>query len=143
MGAVLRTVGGALAIGLAWAVAWAPFALMVGVLIIDPDNSMDEMWPAIGAYPGFLSGVVFCAVLAMAQRGRRLGELPLSRAAAWGALSGALVGLLPFAIATPKSAGVVALGSIAAMSALSAVASVLWLGRGARKRTRERAEPTV
>src|SRR5918999_1910465 len=73
----LRRIRGALLMGLTWAVAWAPIGVLVG-MIVDPDGSMDEMWPAVGAYPGFLSGVVFSVVLAIAARRRRLHELSLS-----------------------------------------------------------------
>lgn len=123
----MRRVGGAAGMGVAWAVAWAPAAVLVG-LIVDPDGSLDEMWVAIGAYPGFLSGVVFAAVLAMADR-RGLDALPLARAGAWGALAGLLVGVLPFTIGESTTElplwllAAAVVGAFTAMSALSAVAS--------------------
>ena len=40
----LRGIRGGIGIGLIRAAVWAPVAL-----VIDPDGSMDEMWPAIGA----------------------------------------------------------------------------------------------
>lgn len=43
-----RRIRGAVVMGLTWAVVWAPVAVLVG-LILDPDGSMDEMWPAIGS----------------------------------------------------------------------------------------------
>lgn len=58
----LKNVRNAVLLGLAWTVAWAPIAVLLGVFVIDPDNSMDEMWVAIGAYPGFLCGVLFYAL---------------------------------------------------------------------------------
>jgi hypothetical protein len=93
-----KRIRGAVLLGLAWAVAWAPLAVLIGLLIVDPDNSMDEMWFVIGAYPGFLCGVLFYAALAIAERGRRLGAVSLARAGALGAVSGALVGVLPFVL---------------------------------------------
>ena len=71
-------------------------------LIIDPDGSMDEMWPLIGEYPGFLGGVLFSAVLAIAARRRgctscRFHEWPL------GGAGGLLVGTLPFVIGDASS----------------------------------------
>jgi hypothetical protein len=110
----------------AWALAWAPIAVLVGVTIVDPDNSMDEMWPAIGAYPGFLCGLLFSVLLGIAERRNRLAQVAVARAAVWGALSGILVGALPAVIAEPRallSAWII--GSVTAMSTLSAVASVL------------------
>lgn len=125
----LRRIRGAVGMGLTWAVVWAPVAVLIGMLV-DPDGSMDEMWVAIGAYPGFLGGVVFSAVLGIAARRRRLDELSISRVAAWGAVAGLLVGTLPFTIGESTTelplwllAGVV-IGSITLLSALSAAGSL-------------------
>ena len=73
-----------------WAVVWAPLGVLLG-MIVDPDGSMDEPWVAVGAYPGFLSAVVFCAVLPLTDRRRRLDEVSPGRAIVWGALSGLIV----------------------------------------------------
>jgi hypothetical protein len=125
----MKRIRGAVGMGLTWALVWAPVAVLIG-LAIDPDGSMDEMWPAIGAYPGFLGGVVFSVVLAIAARRRRLDELSLPRVAAWGAFAGLLVGALPFMIGESTSeipvwmlAGVV-IGSITGLSAASAAGSL-------------------
>lgn len=134
-----RQVRDAAVIGLAWAVVWAPVAVLIGTRIVDPDDSMDEMWLVVGAYPGFLCAVIFSAVRSVAERGRRLAELPLARAGAWGALAGVLVGVFPFTVGTPNTAvplwllAVTVIGAITLMSAVSAVGSV-WLARMARKR---------
>jgi hypothetical protein len=134
-----RQVRDAVVMGLAWALVWAPVAVLIGTKIVDPDNSMDEMWVVIGAYPGFLCAVIFSAVRSVAERGRRLAELPLARAGAWGALAGVLVGVFPFTVGTATTAlplwllGVMVIGTITLMSAVSAVGSVL-LARMAKKR---------
>jgi len=127
----LRRIGRVLGLALAWAIVWAPIAVLIGTTIIDPDNSMDEMWPAIGAYPGFLCAVVFCALLGVAERGRRLADLSTARAGGWGALAGVVVGVFPFTIGTPTSSvplwqlGLATIGSFVLMSTLSAVGSVV------------------
>lgn len=129
----------AVLMGLAWAVVWAPVAVLMGTKIVDPDDSMDEMWVVVGAYPGFLCAVIFSAVRSVAARGRRLAELPLARAGAWGALAGVLVGVFPFTVGTPTTGvplwllGVTVIGTITLMSVVSAVGSVL-LARTAKKR---------
>lgn len=134
----LRRIRGAVGMGLTWALVWAPAAVLIG-LFVDPDGSMDEMWPAIGAYPGFLGGVVFSMVLAIAARRRRLDELSLSRVAAWGAAAGLLVGVLPFTIGEPTTErplwllATVVIGTITLLSAVSAAGS-LALARRAEKR---------
>ena len=124
--------------GLVWALIWAPVAVVIG-LVIDPDGSMDEMWPAIGAYPGFLGGVMFSAVLAVAARRRGLHELSLARVAGWGALAGLLVGAIPFLIGDPTSdrpvwmLALLVIGSITLLSAASAAASLAIARRAARR----------
>ena len=135
----LNRIRGAALTGLAWAVAWAPLAVLAG-MIVDPDGSMDEMWVAIGAYPGFLCGAVFFAVLGIAERRRGLDESPLARVGAWGAAAGVLVGLLPFAIGEPTSAVplwqllVGFAGTTTLLSAVSAVATALLVRHAARRR---------
>src|SRR5687768_13566090 len=99
----LRRIGRAVGLGLAWAVVWAPIAVLIGTTIVDPDNSMDEMWPVIGAYPAFLCAVIFSALLGIAERGRSLDQLSLARAGAWGALAGIVVGVFPLTVGTPTS----------------------------------------
>jgi hypothetical protein len=91
----LRRLRGAVLMGLTWAVVWVPVALLIS-MIVDPDGSMDEPWILVGAYPGFLSAVVFSMVIWIAERRRRFDELSLTRVGAWGAVAGLLVGMVPF-----------------------------------------------
>ena len=130
---MLRNIGGAVRMGLAWAAVWAPVAVLIGAYIVDPDNSMDEMWILVGAFPAFLSGVIFFTLLRIAD-GRRFDNASLFRIAMWGALSGLMVGVIPFALATPKAglAGLAIIGSITLLSSVSAVGSALLNGRGKR-----------
>lgn len=86
---LLRSIRDALLMGLTWAMVWAPVGPLAG-LIMDPDGSMDEPWIVLGAYPGFLCGVIFFTVLRIAES-RRLDELSLPRVAALGAVSGLLL----------------------------------------------------
>jgi hypothetical protein len=124
--------------GLTWAVVWAPVAVLIG-MIVDPDGSMDEMWVAVGAYPGFLGGVLFSAVLGIAAGRRRFDELSLARVGAWGAAAGFLVGALPFAVGESTTElplwllAVVVIGSITLLSGISAAGS-LALARRAERR---------
>lgn len=137
-------IGRALGMGLAWAIAWAPAAVLIGLGIIDPDNSHDEMWFAIGAYPGFLSGVIFSVLVGMAERGRRLDELHFFRAAMLGAIAGLPVGVFPFFIGDSTTqlplwqlAGGF-IGAVVLLSAASAVGSAL-VSRSLRRRRLQRA----
>lgn len=129
---------GALLLGLAWAGVWAPIAVLLGVFVIDPDNSMDEMWFVVGAYPGFLCGVIFSGLRGVGEGRRGLAELSLPRAGVWAVVGGVLVGALPYALGTqnpenPSWLGIAVVGSIALLSLLSAVGSVL-LARIAKQR---------
>ncbi len=135
----LRRIRGAVLTGLAWAVVWAPIGVLLGK-IVDPDDSMDEMWVAIGAYPGFLCGAIFFAGLAIAEGRRGLDESPLSRVGTCGVAAGAMVGVLPFMLGTATSAvplwqlvGGFA-GSTTLLSALSAMGSALLVRHAARWR---------
>lgn len=132
-----RRVRGAIGLGITWALFWAPVAVLIG-FIVDPDNSLDEMWPAIGAYPGFLGGVVFSILLGIAARKHRLHELSIGRVAAWGAAAGLMVGTLPFLIGEPASDRVwllatAVIGTITTLSAASAAGSLALAQRAERK----------
>ena len=113
-------------VALAWAVVWSPVGVLTGI-IVDPGGSMDEMWVAIGAYPGFLCGAVFSAVVGIAEGRRRLNEIVLSRVAAWGAVSGLVVGVIPFVLGTVNTAlplwlwSIVTVGAVTILSSASAV----------------------
>jgi hypothetical protein len=134
----LRAIRGALLMGVTWAVVWAPVAVLLGMMV-DPDGSMDEMWVMIGALPGFIAGVVFAALLGIAERRRGVDDVSPARAGGWGALAGVLVGVLPFTIGESTSTlpvGLLAsmvIGSITLLSAASAAGS-LALARMSGKR---------
>ena len=125
-------------VALAWAVVWSPVGVLTGI-IVDPGGSMDEMWAAIGAYPGFLCGAVFSAVVGIAEGRRRLNEVVLSRVAAWGAVSGLVVGAIPFVLGTVNSTlplwlwSIVTVGAVTILSSASAVGTAS-IARMAKKR---------
>jgi hypothetical protein len=134
----LRRVRGAVGMGLLWALVWAPVAVLIGTQLVDPDDSMDEMWWMIGALPGLLCGVAFSALLGVAARRRRLEELSVARVGGWGAAAGLLIGVLPFLLGDrdgrpmwPLALAVIA--SFTLLSALSAAGS-LALAQRAQKR---------
>ena len=136
----LRHLRRALSTAVTWGVLWAPLGVVTGI-ILDPNDALDEPWIALGAYPGFLCGLVFCAGLALVDGRHRLDELWPSRAAVWGALSGLLVMALPMTgfLGTRNMEhplwqwrfAIVA--AVVLLSSISAVASVL-LARTAHKR---------
>lgn len=118
----LRRVRGAIGMGLTWAVGWAfvGFGIeLVHNIWPNPVGSLVDIWPAALAYPAFLGGLVFSVVLGIAGRRRRFDELSIPRFAAWGAVGGLLLGLLPASLA--------AVGTMGAPEAVTIVAAVTLL----------------
>ncbi len=102
---LLGRIGGAVGMGLAWAVGWAVLGALIGVIsgfLGVPEESGLDPWTAL-ATPGFVGGVIFSAVLWLAEGGPRFSELPLRRLAAWGAVAGLVLGVLPFVLGTLTS----------------------------------------
>ncbi len=101
----LRRIRGAVGMGLTWAAAWALFGVLIGVSsMLLPGLPWDSFFkvfdaplPAL-AIPGFFGGALFSMVLGIAGRRRRFDELSLPRFAAWGALGGLLLSLVPAAL---------------------------------------------
>jgi hypothetical protein len=101
----LRRLRGAVGMGLTWALGWAVVGLGIGVAsLLLPGLPWDRFFdvfdaplPAL-AVPGFVGGALFSLVLGVAGRHRRFEELSLPRFAAWGALGGVLLSLVPAAM---------------------------------------------
>ena len=83
-----RRLRAALGMGLTWAVAWSFAALLIARL---PGVDSDLPLVFLFAPLGFVSGIVFSAILVKAERNRSLDRLSLSRFAGWGAASGLLL----------------------------------------------------
>lgn len=143
----LRRIRGAIGMGLTWAAGGA----FIGGLIeafVDPTGAIVDVWIPSLAIPAFLGGAAFSVVLGIAGRNRRFDELSLPRFAAWGALGGLFVSLVPAAIVavgwastslpvwkiTAVIAGPLALGSAIAASGSLALARMAeepeWLDAG-------------
>ncbi|MGD9642611.1 MAG: hypothetical protein AB7V08_07710 [Elusimicrobiales bacterium] len=90
---------------LTWAAGWALAGLLIGVTsLVTPSLPWDAFFrvfdaplPALGM-PGFIGGAIFSIVIGTAERHTRFEELSLGRFAAWGALAGLLLSLLPAAM---------------------------------------------
>ena len=131
-----RRIRGGLLMGVTWAVAWVPVGMLTGA-IWDPE-SIERMWVPIGAAPGFLCGVAFSVIVAIAEQHRRFDELSLPRSIAWGALAGFMVGSLPFGISQPTSTlpiwqvGLLVVGPMTVLGAVSGAASLMLARRAER-----------
>lgn len=139
---LLRSIRGALGMGLLWAAAWALFGVLIGVTSrLLPGLPWDALFdvfdaplPAL-AMPGLLGGALFSIVLGIAARRRRFEELSLPRFAAWGALAGLLLGATPFLVGTPRADSspwllfATIAGATATLCALSAAGSLAFARR--------------
>jgi hypothetical protein len=131
----LERISRAVVMGLAWAAAWIPVGVIAGFAIVGEAEPEHIGGPL---YAGFLCGALFSAVAGIAADRRRLDELSLAQAGARGALSGLLVGVLPFVLGeasgepNPWLLYVGVIGGLALLSAMTAVGSVL-LARMAKK----------
>jgi hypothetical protein len=90
----LRRVRGAVVIGILWALAWGLIGGFVMEAIVDPNGRIADIWPMVLGIPGFFGGVIFSVMLGMAEGRRRFDELSLARFGVWGAVTGALLGVL-------------------------------------------------
>ena len=124
----MTRIGRALVMGLAWAVVWVPLGVVAGALIVGETEPEHIGGPL---YAGFLCGALFSSVAGIASGRRRLDELSFSKAAAWGAVSGLLVGALPFVLGDQSSSDrplwvvpVVLISSMTVACAVSAAVSL-------------------
>ena len=100
MRAFLRKCRAILGVAFTWGTVWgtvfALIALAVGV--IDPDSIDPGETPlriaGLGAVFGVVSGIVFGALLSVAERRKTLRELSLVRVALWGAVATAVFPLV-------------------------------------------------
>ena len=152
----LRRIRGAAGMGLSWAVQWVIVGLLIGVgSKLLPGlpwgwffDRFDAPLPAL-AMPGFVGGVFFSIVLGIAGRRRRFRELSLPLFAAWGALGGLLVTLLPFTLAavglatlnvSPWRLFATISGPLVLLSALSASVSLMLARRAEDRESRDAGE---
>ena len=114
--------------GLAWAAAWL-LPSMIGGSIRHGEVEPQHIG---GASAGLPSGFLFALFAGIASGRRRLSDLSIARAVTCGAVSGAIIGMLPSLIGSQHAPGdrplwvlpVVMTGSMAALCAVSAVVSL-------------------
>ncbi len=141
----LRRIRGAVGMGLTWAAGWALVVVLMGVItILLPGTGLEVIFEAADdellmamVLPAFAGGVVFSTVLGIAGRRRRFDELSLPQFAAWGAIGGLLLSLLPAVVVAVGAASVAQAAMIIALvtllSAVSASGSLM-LARKAEER---------
>jgi hypothetical protein len=87
----LRRVRGAIGMGLTWGAAWS-FAGGIPRWVLGINT--DAPFPIIFGVLGFIAGVTFSGVLALAERRRTFEQMSLPRFAGWGAVGGLLLSAL-------------------------------------------------
>jgi hypothetical protein len=81
--------------GLAWATAWIPLGMMGSMRFA---GELEPEWIAGPLYAAVICGAVFAAISGIASGRRRLDQLSVRTAAAWGAMSGLFMGAFPFVL---------------------------------------------
>lgn len=136
----LRRIRGAFGMGMAWALAW--FCGGIAVLAIVGFGAADVPFPLLWALLGFLAGVTFSGILAVAEGRRSFDQMSLPRFAVWGAVGGLLFsGLFALIVALGGDTVVLehlgALGPVFALAGAGSAAGSLALARVAEERGRD------
>ena len=91
----LERIRGTLGMGLTWAAAWLGGGTIVGLVLVGGGGVLALAQIAVMlTVASFVGGVIFSAVLGIAEGRRRFDEMSLPRFAAWGAVGGLLMSLL-------------------------------------------------
>ena len=86
---------GTLGMGLTWAAAWLGGGTIVGLVLVGGGGVLAlAQISVMSTVAGFVGGVIFSAVLGIAEGRRRFDEMSLPRFATWGAVGGLLMSLL-------------------------------------------------
>ena len=91
----LERIRGTLGMGLTWAAAWLGGGTIVGLVLVGGGGVLAlAQISVMSTVAGFVGGVIFSAVLGIAEGRRRFDEMSLPRFATWGAVGGLLMSLL-------------------------------------------------
>ena len=108
-----------------WIVGWG--LGFGGIMeVVDPEGKIQDVWPTLLAVPGFVGGVIFSVLLALAERGRSFDEISFPRFALWGGLTGIVLGLLTI----PAEVGDVSPGAAGMTVIATALGIVAGVGSG-------------
>jgi hypothetical protein len=107
--------------------------------LYDPHGQIGDVWPTVLAIPGFIGGIVFSALLWIAEGGRRFDEVPFSRMLAWGVATGLVLGVLTI----PAKVGDVSPGALGMTGIAIVLGAVAALGSAIFFRLITRRQTTV
>jgi hypothetical protein len=138
----LRGNRGTFAMILTWTVGWG---LGFGGLmeLYDRDGKILDVWPTALAIPGFIGGIVFAALLRIADGDRSFDEVSFARFATWGVLTGLVLGLLTIPAkvgdVSPGAAGMIGIGTV--LGLVAAIGSAVFFRLIARRQAPAVAPP--
>lgn len=110
----MKGIRGAILLIVLWTIGWG--LGFGGIMeLVDSDGRIQDIWPATLGIPGFIGGIIFSALLLIAERGRPLYDISIARFAVWGVISGLLLGLLSIPAevgdVSPGAAGMTGIGA--------------------------------
>ena len=127
---LLRRVRGAFGMGLAWALAWGGAGVVMAVVT---GFTADVPFPLFFAMLGFIAGVIFSAVLALASGQRSFDQMSLTRFATWGAVGGIVMSAFFARAASLDWKDMLMVGTIFALASAVCAAGSLALARRAQR----------
>ena len=127
----LRRIGGAIGMGVTWAVVWSAVGMVPRWLF---GFNTDAPFPIIFGVLGFLAGAIFFAVLMLFEKRRELDQMTMPRFAIWGGVSGFLLSALFTRIASLGAADVFVIAPTFAVACAACASGSLALARRAEMR---------
>jgi hypothetical protein len=127
----MRRIRGAIGMGVTWAAAWAAVGFVPRwVLGIESDLPFSILFGGLG----FIAGVTFAGLLALAEGRRRFDQMSLPRFAGWGAAGGLLLSALFVRGASYGWGQIAGISSLFALASAGCAAGSLVLARRATSR---------
>ena len=127
----LRRVGGAIGMGVTWAVVWSAAGAVPRWLF---GFNTDAPFPIIFGVLGFIAGITFFAVLALFEKRRELDQMTMPRFAVWGGISGFLLSALFTRMASLAAADAFVIAPTFAVACAACASGSLALARRAEMR---------
>jgi hypothetical protein len=125
---------GTIAMILTWTLGWG--LGFGGIMeLYDPNGQIGDVWPTALAVPGFIGGIVFSALLRLAEGRRSFDEIPIARFGMWGVVTGLVLGLLSIPAkvgdVSPGAIGMIGIGIV--LGAVAAIGSAIFFRLIARR----------
>ena len=138
-------ISGTVVMVLTWTFGWA---LGYGGFIeafVDPRGEIEDIWFTVMAIPGLIGGLLFSALLRLAEGPSNFDELPFPRMSLFGVITGLVLGVLAVSVGVagdPFSAGAAAIVGIAAvLGTVAAIGSALFFRFLAQRQLRSAGGP--